>query len=72
MREMPLLLDGNIVSGWIRKRRVLARIFGEPIPEPIYNYAKRISEITGLPLEEVLQSKPVRRMLEKWTKYVWL
>ena len=68
---MPLIIDGDITRGFIRKRKILSKFLGiKYIPEPIYNYAKRISEITGLPLEEVLNSKPVRRMLEKWTKLV--
>ena len=40
------------------------------LPEPVYRYAKKISEITGLPLEEVLRSKPVQNMLKKWSKKV--
>lgn len=71
---MPLIVDGDITKGFIRKRVLLFRLFTllgvEYIPEPIYNYAKRISEITGLPLEEVLKSKPVRKLLDRWTKYV--
>ena len=68
---MPLLIDGRLDTGWFRRRFLLAKLFGQMVvPEPVYNYAKRISEITGLPLKEVLQSKPVRRMVERWTRYV--
>jgi len=83
---MPLVTDGDITKGWIRDRRLLRLIFSRlvpsrssssplgrstmEIPEPVYNYAKKISGVTGLPLEQVLKSKPVRRMIERWTKYV--
>ena len=40
------------------------------LPEPVYNYAKRISEITGLPLEEVLLSKPVQNMAKRYERKV--
>lgn len=68
---MPLILDGDITTGFLRKRKILAQILGvKYVPEPIYNYAKRISEITGLPIEEVLESRPVKNMIRKWTKLV--
>lgn len=40
------------------------------LPEAVYNYAKRMSKITGLPLEEVLQSEPVKKYLEKYQRKV--
>ncbi len=42
------------------------------VPELVYRYAKRISEVTGLPLEEVLQSEPVRRYWERLERRVSL
>lgn len=69
---MPLLVDGDITNGYVRKRVILKVLLGRAIPEPIFNYAKRISEITGLPLEEVLESRPVKNMIKKWTKIVYV
>ena len=75
---MPLIRDGDITTGWIRKKRPLFSLFFgecEPagrvrVPLLAYNYAKRISELTGLPLKTVLRSKPVKSFVEKLSSYV--
>jgi len=78
---MPLLLDGRIDTGFIRERRLIKRLFRRSsgsaevsksikIPEPVYKYAMKISQITGLPFEEVIRSAPVQRMIDRWSKYV--
>ena len=70
---MPLLTDGDIATGVLgRKRILLSLLRGEyvELPEPVYRYAVKISKITGLPLEEVIKSKPVQNMLQKWSKKV--
>jgi len=40
------------------------------VPRPVYEYAKRISEVTGLPLREVLRSQPVQSLIKRWTEHV--
>lgn len=40
------------------------------LPEPAYRYAVRISEVTGLPLREVLESRPVRNLARAWERRV--
>lgn len=78
---MPLLTDGRIDTGFLGRKRILVTLLNlQPkkefvsaylyIPKPVYNYAKRISEVTGLPLKTVLQSKPVKNLLSRWTEYV--
>jgi hypothetical protein len=54
--------------------RLLLRrfLFGEEIPKPAYEYARRISEITGLPLEEVLKSQPVKNLVKRWRETVYV
>jgi len=78
---MPLMRDGDITTGWIRKKRpFLSLFFGDEknsvgtskmrIPKLVYNYAKRISELTGLPLQIVLRSRPVQNLMRKLQEYV--
>lgn len=66
------IMDGDITKGWIRERWVLKKFLGSSvyIPEPVFNYAKRISEFTGLPLNEVLQSHPVGNLIKRWSKMI--
>lgn len=52
----------------ILRRRPLLR--EKEIPRPVFEYAKKISEITGLPLEKVLESEPVKNLIKKWEEKV--
>ena len=78
---MPLITDGRIDTGFLGRKRILVTLLNlqpeedsEPvylyIPKPVYNYAKRISEVTGLPLKTVLKSRPVRNLINRWSEYV--
>ena len=61
----------RILERILRERPILGSpIIREEVPKPAYNYAKRISEVTGIPLSEVLRSQPFRRLLEKWSEKV--
>ena len=40
------------------------------IPKPIFEYAKRMAELTGQPLEKVLRSKPVQNLIKKYEEKV--
>ena len=82
VNEVPLLLDGDLTTGWIRRERRIVKRFLKlkvfspspytreaqveiHIPKMAYRYAKRVSEITGLPLETVLNSRPVREYIKR-------
>lgn len=73
---MPLIIDGDIRRGFIRERKLLSIILPEKkentIPEMAYSYAKGISEITGIPLKDVLNSKPVKSYISRIRKEVRL
>jgi putative cell wall-binding protein len=56
---------------WILEEKpLLSSISREEIPKPAYNYAKKISELTGVPLQQVIRSQPFRKLLEKWSEKV--
>lgn len=59
------IFDGDITKGWLRERVILKFILGVRIPKLAYEYAKGISKVTGLPLEQVLKSKPVREYIKR-------
>lgn len=62
---MPLLTDNNVTTGFIRKERPLFKLFfEEPLPKMAQNYAKGISDITGIPLEKIKKSKPFLKYKE--------
>jgi len=73
---MPLITDGDIREGFIRKRRILSVILPkgeeESIPKMAYSYAKKMSEVTGLPLEDVLKSKPIQTYISRLREEVRL
>lgn len=75
---MPLITDGDIREGFIRKRRILSAILPEreereeSIPKMAYSYAKKMSEVTGLPLEDVLKSKPIQTYINRLREEVRL
>jgi len=48
-------------------RQYISLKVGVP-PKIVFNYAKGVSEITGLPFREVLRSKPVREFWRKITE----
>jgi len=67
---MPILTDGDITKGWLRNRWVLAALLESSkenstvvkpheLPPVVRKYAESIAKLTGLPLSEVLKSKPV-------------
>ena len=69
LRRRPLL--ARLARGLLhaRDREPAARRFVE-LPEPVYRYAKGISEATGLPLSAVLESRPVRNLARAWERRV--
>jgi len=78
---VPLITDGKLKTGFLRDRIIISLlrdlIMGEEarsnvmyVPKPVFNYARKISEITGLPLHEVLKSEPVKKLIKRWTEYV--
>jgi len=42
------------------------------IPRMAYSYVERISEFTGIPKEQVLRSRPVKRFIERLEERVYL
>lgn len=70
---MPLITDGNIGRGFLRDRKILTLLLsrgdksttGREIPKIAYEYAKQMSNLLGKPLDEVLDSKPVRKYIER-------
>ena len=54
----------------LRRRPLIEALLGREIPRPIYQYAKRISDLTGLPLKTVLESEPVRNLIKRWEEKV--
>lgn len=69
---MPLIIDGDITEGWVRERALLKAILGERIPKLAYDFAVGVSRATGLPLDTVLRSKPVRSYIERLREEVVL
>ena len=79
---MPLITDGRIQDGFFRKRRILSLILpeegfshslsGKTIPKMAYSYAKKMANLTGLSIDEVLESKPVRSYIDKLEERVTL
>jgi len=65
---LPLVTDGKIYTGFIRKRRLLALIFEPKIPEIAKKYAEGVSRLTGIPLEKVMKSRPVRNYIKALTR----
>lgn len=63
-----MLIAGTDIRNGLfgRKRQVVVMFLGEYIPEPVMKYAKSVAETTGLPLEEVLKSQPVRNYMKKF------
>jgi len=70
------ILDGDVTKGWIRERRVLKLLFPRSsseeregrIPKMALRYAEKVSERTGIPVEEVMRSKPFRNFLRRLTE----
>jgi hypothetical protein len=75
---LPLITDGRIQDGFFRKRRILSLILpesnlsGKTIPKMAYSYAKKMANLTGLSIDEVLESKPVRSYIDKLEERVSL
>ena len=42
------------------------------IPKMAYSYAVRIAEITGLPVETVLKSRPMQNYIKRLTEWIEL
>lgn len=65
------ILDGDVTEGWIRERKLLKALFPnlsdsqEKIQRMALNYAKKISNFTGLSLEEVMNSEPFKSYVRK-------
>jgi len=58
----------SLISELIKNRPIIRKILEEYIKENsplVRNYAKRISEITGLPYETVINSQPVKNYVRK-------
>ncbi len=56
---MPIIIDNNIATGFIREERPIFKLFfEEPLPEMAQSYAKGISDITGIPIDKIKKSEP--------------
>jgi len=66
---MPLIVDGDITSGWIRKeRRLLKKLYEltfKARSQSFKNFVDGISRTTELPRDRVLRSAPIREYLRK-------
>jgi len=61
-----LITDGDITRGiGGRKRKIVASILEPKYPKLWVEYVRRVSETTGNPIKEVMESRPARRYLEK-------
>lgn len=77
---MPLITDGDIRKGFMRRRRIFTFLFPEEeseissneIPKMAYEYARKMSNFLGKPLDEVLNSQPVRSYVRKLEEKVKL
>lgn len=57
--SMPIIIDSNITTGFIREERPIFKLFfEEPLPKMAQNYAQGISNITGIPIDKIKKSKP--------------
>lgn len=62
------LLDGNLLKGWLRDRKVLKKfielylLHHSPL---IKNYVDGIARVTGLDRDVILKSQPVKNLLKK-------
>jgi hypothetical protein len=67
---MPLLgRDGDITTGWLRKKRPLLKRLYEltflrksPLPQ---RYAEGIAKVTGLSVGEVMKSRPFKEYVKR-------
>lgn len=62
------ILDGGIFKGWVRERRFLKKLLEEYLIKHsplVRKYAESIAKITGLDVETVLRSEPVRNYVKK-------
>jgi hypothetical protein len=66
---MPLLIDGDITTGFVRKERPLLKRLYElafirrsPLPS---RYAEGVARITGLPKETVVRSRPFHEYIKR-------
>jgi len=66
---MPLLLDGDIISGFFRKERPIIKSIIESTvfsrSPMLKNYIQQISKITGLREDIVKNSRPVYNFAKK-------
>jgi len=81
---MPREVTRDITRGLFDRRRILVELFIERwwdvlaerrphlLPELTRRYAKRMSEITGLPFKKVLKSTPVKNYWRYYNKYAQL
>ena len=53
-----------MVTKWYKSNLIVVSY--DELPESIKNYIESISEVTGIPLEDILNSLPVRRYLEAY------
>jgi len=81
---MPVITDGDITTGFIRReRRIIKRLLGiisgggeegeyieVRMPKAAYEYAKKVSELTGKPLDEVIFSSAVRKYVDRFKEEV--
>ena len=81
---MPIITDGDITTGFIRKeRRIIKRLLGiisssgeeeeyieVRMPKAAYEYAKKVSKLTGKPLDEVIFSDAVRKYIDRFKEEV--
>ncbi|GAH35013.1 unnamed protein product [marine sediment metagenome] len=62
---MPLLINNDITTGFIREERLIFKLFfEEPLPKMAQSYAKGISNITGIPIDKIKKSEPFLKYKE--------
>ena len=60
-RQRPRVTNPDLIDWWKRRPKIL----GKSYPRLAYSYAQGISQITELPIETVLQSRPVQKYVER-------
>ena len=65
-----IISNGDIRSGVLgRERSIFTNILGKSYPKPVLDYAKSVSNLTNVPLEKVLESKPIQNYAKRF-KYL--
>jgi hypothetical protein len=67
---MPLIVDGDIIRGWVRERIILKRLYVQTVMSrsPVFRgYVRGMAKTVDVPEERLIRSEPVRNFLRKLT-----